>query len=82
MPLIRRIPKRGFNNARHTTRYIPVNLESLNQFSDGARVDFESCARRGWRMARPRRENPRDRRIDAQTDGHRARIQRVGAGED
>ena len=39
MPLIRRIPKRGFNNARHATRYIPVNLESLNQFDDGARVD-------------------------------------------
>ena len=39
MPLIRRIPKRGFNNARHTTRYIPVNLESLNRFEDGARVD-------------------------------------------
>ncbi len=39
MPLIRRIPKRGFNNARHTTRYIPVNLEVLNRFEDGARVD-------------------------------------------
>ena len=42
MPLIRRLPKRGFNNARHTTRYIPVNLESLNRFSDGTRVDFEA----------------------------------------
>src|ERR1044071_10420766 len=39
MPLIRRIPKRGFNNARHTIRYIPVKLESLNRFEDGARVD-------------------------------------------
>ena len=39
MPLIRRIPKRGFNNARHATRYIPVNLEALNRFEDGARVD-------------------------------------------
>ena len=39
MPLIRRIPKRGFNNARHTTRYLPINLESLNRFEDGARVD-------------------------------------------
>ena len=47
MPLIRRIPKRGFNNARHATRYIPVNLESLNQFSDGARVDFESLRKAG-----------------------------------
>jgi large subunit ribosomal protein L15 len=47
MPLIRRIPKRGFNNARHTTRYIPVNLESLNQFSDGARVDFDTLRKAG-----------------------------------
>ncbi len=39
MPLIRRIPKRGFNNARHTTRYLPVNLEALNRFEDGTRVD-------------------------------------------
>jgi large subunit ribosomal protein L15 len=39
MPLIRRMPKRGFNNARHATVYIPVNLESLNEFEDGARVD-------------------------------------------
>jgi large subunit ribosomal protein L15 len=39
MPLIRRMPKRGFNNARHATVYIPVNLDSLNQFEDGARVD-------------------------------------------
>jgi len=39
MPLIRRIPKRGFNNARHTVAYLPVNLADLNQFEDGARVD-------------------------------------------
>jgi large subunit ribosomal protein L15 len=39
MPLIRRIPKRGFNNSRHGTRYLPVNLDALNQFDDGARVD-------------------------------------------
>jgi large subunit ribosomal protein L15 len=39
MPLIRRIPKRGFNNARHGTRFLPVNVESLNVFEDGARVD-------------------------------------------
>ncbi len=39
MPLIRRIPKRGFNNKRHTIDYIPVNLESLNQFENGAEVD-------------------------------------------
>jgi large subunit ribosomal protein L15 len=47
MPLIRRIPKRGFNNARHTTRYIPVNLESLNRFDEGARVDYEALQQAG-----------------------------------
>ena len=39
MPLIRRIPKRGFNNARFTTDYIAVNVGDLNKFDDGARVD-------------------------------------------
>jgi large subunit ribosomal protein L15 len=39
MPLIRRIPKRGFNNARFAQRYIPVNLESLNNFENGTKVD-------------------------------------------
>jgi large subunit ribosomal protein L15 len=42
MPLIRRIPKRGFNNTRHGTRYLPVNLDALNRFDDGARVDEEA----------------------------------------
>src|SRR5271154_3743648 len=39
MPLIRRMPKRGFNNARFTTEYHPVNVSDLNKFDDGARVD-------------------------------------------
>ena len=39
MPLIRRIPKRGFNNARFTIRYSPVNLRDLEAFENGARVD-------------------------------------------
>lgn len=39
MPLYRRLPKRGFNNARHATRYLPVNLAALNCFEDGERVD-------------------------------------------
>ena len=47
MPLIRRIPKRGFNNARHTIRYLPVNMEALNQFADGARVDVDSLRKAG-----------------------------------
>ena len=47
MPLIRRIPTRGFNNKRHTIRYLPVNLESLNQFDNGARVDHVALEKAG-----------------------------------
>lgn len=39
MPLIRRIPKRGFNNSEFATQYLAVNVSDLNQFADGARVD-------------------------------------------
>jgi large subunit ribosomal protein L15 len=47
MPLIRRIPKRGFNNVRHGTRYLPVNVEALNVFEDGAKVDEAALRRLG-----------------------------------
>src|SRR4026207_1391989 len=47
MPLIRRIPKRGFNNARHTTRHLPAHPETPNQFGDGARVDVEALRKAG-----------------------------------
>jgi large subunit ribosomal protein L15 len=39
MPLIRRIPKRGFNNARFAKQFVAVNVGELNRFDDGARVD-------------------------------------------
>jgi large subunit ribosomal protein L15 len=39
MPLIRRIPKRGFNNANFKTRFAVVNLGALNAFDNGATVD-------------------------------------------
>src|SRR5438105_13435283 len=39
MPLIRRIPKRGFNNARHTTLYLPVHLDALNSYNEIASDD-------------------------------------------
>jgi large subunit ribosomal protein L15 len=47
MPLIRRIPKRGFNNARFKTNYLPVNLASLNRFDDGAVVDVDLLKKAG-----------------------------------
>src|SRR5271170_3844012 len=39
MPLIRRLPKRGFNNAAFKTNYAVVNLDALNRFENGATVD-------------------------------------------
>lgn len=47
MPLYRRLPKRGFNNARHATRYLPVNLDALNRFEEGARVDVAAIQAAG-----------------------------------
>lgn len=47
MPLIRRIPKRGFNNAALATRYVAVNLSDLNAFSDGTTVDFDLLRKAG-----------------------------------
>ena len=39
MPLIRRLPKRGFNNAAFKLRIAIVNLDDLNEFADGESVD-------------------------------------------
>ena len=39
MPLIRRIPKRGFNNVNFGNFRLPVNLADLNRFDNGTRVD-------------------------------------------
>ena len=39
MPLSRRMPKRGFGNARFATKYIAVNVEGLNRFAPGSTVD-------------------------------------------
>ena len=42
MPLIRRLPKRGFNNAAFHRRYAIVNLSDLNEFKSGSVVTEES----------------------------------------
>lgn len=47
MPLIRRLPKRGFNNAAFKTRYAIVNLSDLNLFDDGATVDEKALLDKG-----------------------------------
>src|SRR5437879_7186295 len=42
MPLIRRLPKRGFNNAALHATYAIVNLSDLNQFKAGTVVNAKS----------------------------------------
>lgn len=39
MPLIRRLPKRGFNNAAFHKNYAIVNLDNLNAFKAGSVVN-------------------------------------------
>lgn len=50
MPLIRRLPKRGFNNARHRVAYLPINVGDLTVFAAGATVDAKAL--RGAGIAR------------------------------
>ena len=46
-PLYRRVPKRGFNNARFRTEYATINLSDLNVFNDGDVVTPEVLKERG-----------------------------------
>jgi large subunit ribosomal protein L15 len=47
MPLIRRIPKRGFNNAAFKTQFAIVSLDALNAFDNGANVDEQALLKAG-----------------------------------
>ena len=48
MPIYRRLPKRGFNNTRFTTTFLPVNLKALEEkFESSARVDEEAIRNAG-----------------------------------
>ena len=39
LPLYRKLPKRGFNNARFGKQYTIINVDVLNKFNDGEVVD-------------------------------------------
>ncbi len=48
IPYIRRLPKRGFSNARTHVAYLPVNLSDLERhFEEGATVDVEAIKAAG-----------------------------------
>lgn len=41
LPLFRRLPKRGFTNAKFKTVYAVINLTDLNKFEDGSVITPE-----------------------------------------
>ncbi len=48
MPLIRRLPKRGFNNGMHRKYFAPVNICQLDKhFEDGASIDLDAIISAG-----------------------------------
>ena len=47
LPLYRKLPKRGFNNARFGKEYVVVNVKSLNVFNDGEVVDCAALLANG-----------------------------------
>ena len=49
MPLVRRIPKRGFNNAAFNAKALGVNVADLEKkFEAGAEITVESLAKAGF----------------------------------
>lgn len=48
MPLIRRLPKRGFNNGMHRKYFVPVNINQLEElFEDGSTIGIEEIVAAG-----------------------------------
>lgn len=46
-PLYRRIPKRGFNNARFRIEFATINLSDLNRFNDGDVITLQLLKEKG-----------------------------------
>jgi large subunit ribosomal protein L15 len=47
MPIYRRVPKRGFTNARFRTEYTTINVDKLNGFADGDVVNLAAVLGHG-----------------------------------
>jgi large subunit ribosomal protein L15 len=47
MPIYRRVPKRGFTNARFRTDYTTINVDELEVFESGSTVDLAAVLERG-----------------------------------
>jgi large subunit ribosomal protein L15 len=47
MPIYRRVPKRGFTNARFRKDYTVINVDKLEAFADGETVDLAAVIQKG-----------------------------------
>jgi len=47
MPIYRRVPKRGFTNARFKTEYTIINVGDLDGFADGSTIDLAVVTEKG-----------------------------------
>ncbi len=47
MPIYRRVPNRGFTNARFRTDYTIINVDKLEAFDDGTTVDLQAILDQG-----------------------------------
>ena len=41
MPFVRRVPKRGFNNANFRIEYATVNVSDLESYANGEKIDLD-----------------------------------------
>ncbi|MFO0981733.1 MAG: 50S ribosomal protein L15 [Planctomycetota bacterium] len=55
MAIFRRLPKRGFTNARFQVETAALNVGTLNSFQDGEMVDLETLKARGLAKKSARR---------------------------
>jgi len=86
MPLVRRLPKRGFRSRHHTEHQV-INLAALATFGDGATVDVAALVGRGLARARGgpvkllgEGESPRSLtvRVHAVSEGARSKVLAAG----
>src|SRR5260221_2780281 len=47
MPLIRRLPKRGFNNSAFKKHYALINLDDLSDFETGSQINEQFLREKG-----------------------------------
>ena len=88
MPLVRRLPKRGFRSRSHTEHQV-INLALLSPFGDGATVDVAALVERGLVRARGgpvkllgEGVSPRSLtvRVHAVSAGARSKVEAAGGG--